>query len=135
MRGRGFRVNSRKFSVQRLRARFLYFIRNVIFKWSTSSCWVASIKRTVANVSCRRSSSGRRGLVVNAEQQQQQQQQQQTKQKHCCYNSNNSRLKSFGRSNSFYSEAIEDCLEFIKRSSSVSVDDQRPVAQQRYTDS
>lgn len=31
------------------------------------------------------------------------------------------RLRSFGRSNSFYAEAIADCLEFIKRSS-VSVD-------------
>ena len=34
----------------------------------------------------------------------------------------NYRLKSYGRSNSFYSEAIADCLEFIKRTS-ISVDD------------
>ncbi|GJS23185.1 hypothetical protein Tco_0451817 [Tanacetum coccineum] len=32
------------------------------------------------------------------------------------------RLKSFTRSNSFYSEAIADCLEFIKRSSASSDD-------------
>lgn len=32
------------------------------------------------------------------------------------------RFRSFGRTNSFYSEAIADCLEFIKRSS-LSVDD------------
>ncbi|KAK9164782.1 hypothetical protein Syun_005684 [Stephania yunnanensis] len=134
--GRGFRVNSRRFSVQRVRARFLYFIRNVlILKWrisssgSSSSCWLASIKRTLGNVSCRRSSSSRRGLVVvDADQQQ----------KHYCsssrysHNKKNSscRLKSFGRSNSFYSEAIADCLEFIKRSSSVSVDDHSPPVEQ-----
>ncbi|KAK9164843.1 hypothetical protein Scep_000034 [Stephania cephalantha] len=90
--GRGFRVNSRRFSVQRVRAR--------------------------------------RGLVVvDADQQQ----------KHYCtsshysHNNKNSscRLKSFGRSNSsFYSEAIADCLEFIKRSSSVSVDDHSPPVEQ-----
>ena len=36
--------------------------------------------------------------------------------------SHDCRLKSFTRSNSFYSEAIEDCLEFIKRSSTSSDD-------------
>ncbi|ERN11531.1 hypothetical protein AMTR_s00022p00137840 [Amborella trichopoda] len=34
------------------------------------------------------------------------------------FSSSDCRPRSFGRSNSFYAEAIADCLEFIKRSSS-----------------
>ncbi|KAE9466312.1 hypothetical protein C3L33_01783, partial [Rhododendron williamsianum] len=41
------------------------------------------------------------------------------------YKSSRYRLRTFGRSNSFYSEAIADCLEFIKRSS-VSGDEYKP---------
>ncbi|OMO55665.1 hypothetical protein CCACVL1_27102 [Corchorus capsularis] len=41
--------------------------------------------------------------------------------------SSNRLISSLGRSNSFYSEAIADCLEFIKRSS-LSVDQNQPPA-------
>ncbi|WOL19506.1 hypothetical protein Cni_G28304 [Canna indica] len=39
-----------------------------------------------------------------------------------------SKMAAFRRSNSFYAEAIADCLEFIKRSASVSVDEVSAVS-------
>ncbi|GAV85416.1 hypothetical protein CFOL_v3_28853 [Cephalotus follicularis] len=107
---KGFRLNSRRFSVQRLRARFLYLFR-LLRTWR-SSCGQAlkSLKRGFCrNYSVKRNfcinNRSRRSISVMD------------------VPTNNmgraecDRLRSFGRSNSFYSDAIADCLEFIKRSS------------------
>ncbi|KAL7231166.1 hypothetical protein ACSBR2_009437 [Camellia fascicularis] len=86
---RCFRLNPRKLSVYRLRAKFLYLFR--LFSRWRSSCGHAleSIKKGIARSSSSCSSSSRRNLVI----------------------------PNIERSNSFYSEAIADCLEFIKRGS------------------
>ncbi|KAL5752253.1 hypothetical protein ACOSP7_022439 [Xanthoceras sorbifolium] len=125
---RGFKLNQRRFSVQGLRAKFVYLFR-VMSRWRYS-CGQAlkslNKKGTTTTTSNRRSSyifprnssSSRRSLVMV------------DSSSSSSSNNNNCRLRSFGRSNSFYSEAIADCLEFIKRSS-ISVDDhhhhQNPV--------
>ncbi|CAO2830738.1 unnamed protein product [Amaranthus hypochondriacus] len=95
---RGFRVNIRKLSIQRLRVRFLHFFK-VLFKWRKSyERAVKSFKNGISGV----------------------------KRKNCSKNNQSkSRLisrKELGHTNSFYSEAIADCLEFIKRNS-ISLDD------------
>ncbi|KAI3519076.1 hypothetical protein L1887_08084 [Cichorium endivia] len=96
-RTRGFRLNSRRFSVQRLRAKFFNFFRILMRIWRSSSYK----KKTTMSYSNLSYGSSRRDLVAKE---------------------NVCRLTSFTRSNSFYAEAIEDCLEFIKRSS-VNLDD------------
>lgn len=109
---RGFRLNPKRFSVQRLRARFLYLFR-LLNTWRRSYGQVLqSLKRGISRRRSgkrnnSRTSSSRRRLAMEVP--------------------TDCRLRSFGRSNSFYSEAIADCLEFIKRSS-ISVDD-KSVAQ------
>lgn len=96
---RGFRLNSRKFSVQRLRAKFYYLFR-MLSRWRSSyENGLSYLKRNIARNSGKKDSSSRRDLVAPN-----------------VYGAEY-RLRSFGRSNSFYSEAIADCLEFIKRSS------------------
>ncbi|KAF9667121.1 hypothetical protein SADUNF_Sadunf16G0300000 [Salix dunnii] len=106
---RGFRLKyPRRFSVQRFRARFLYLFR-FLSRWRSSSGQaVQSLKKGMGrNSSIKRcSSSSRRVLVMDATS--------------CHYMGKGDEhysFRSFGRSNSFYSEAIADCLEFIKRSS------------------
>lgn len=122
---KGFRLNPRRFSVQGLRARFFYLFR-LLSRWRTSygralrlikklgiNIGNSSIKRD--NSSGRVSSSSSRTLVTPKELQLP------------LPNSTTTRLRpSLGRSNSFYSEAIADCLEFIKRSS-LSVDQRQPL--------
>ncbi|KAL4569110.1 hypothetical protein LXL04_024739 [Taraxacum kok-saghyz] len=92
---RGFRLNVKRFYVQRLRGKLLNFFKILMGSWKwrsgSSSLYEKNTTRGYAQ----------RNLVAKE---------------------NAYRLRSFGRSNSFYSEAIEDCLEFIKRSS-VSSDD------------
>ncbi|CAH1413754.1 unnamed protein product [Lactuca virosa] len=90
---RGFRLNVKRFYVQRLRPKFFNFFKNLIRSWRSSS--------SALYEKCSTRGGGQLNLVAKE---------------------NAYRLRSFGRSNSFYSEAIEDCLEFIKRSS-VSSDD------------
>ncbi|CAL5366001.1 unnamed protein product [Camellia sinensis] len=87
-RRRCFRLNPRKLSVYRLRAKFLYLFR--LFSRWRSSCGRAldSIKKGITRSSSSCSSSRRNMVIPNID-----------------------------RSNSFYSEAIADCLEFIKRGS------------------
>ncbi|PRQ47164.1 hypothetical protein RchiOBHm_Chr2g0096741 [Rosa chinensis] len=97
---RGFRLNPRRFSVSRLRTRFLCFFKFL-------SRWRCSCMRRASTTSSNGSSSSR-GLVRKKLQNK-------GSRVDC------GRLRSYGRSNSFYAEAIADCLEFIKRSS-ISVD-------------
>lgn len=97
---KGFRLNSKKFTVHRLRTKFLNFFRILIGTWSGSSSYKT---RTTSK---RNDAIKRRDLVAMEN----------------CPRINDSRLKSFTRSNSFYSDAIADCIEFIKRSSA-SLDD------------
>lgn len=98
---KGFRL--KRFSVQRLRARFFY-IFNFLSRWRFS---LESLKKSMTR-SRSKKDDGIGGNLFSQE-----------TNNACRYEY---RLRSFGRSNSFYSEAIADCLEFIKRSS-VSVDD------------
>lgn len=119
---RGFRLNPKRFSVQRLRERFIYLFK-LLNRWRSSyGQALKSLKKGLGRTkySSKRnnsSSSSSRSLVTKL-----------------VPNTNmgrpdhhHSRLRSFGRSNSFYAEAIADCLEFIKRSS-LSVD-QNPAVQ------
>ena len=113
---RGFRLNPRKFYVLRLRKRFNFFLR-LFDSWKLSYGEAIQLLKKMV---CRKS-----GLKRN--------------------NSNNStrsfvreekikgqddcKMRSFGRSNSFYAEAIADCLEFIKRTSISSMDQsQDPIS-------
>lgn len=110
---RGFKLNSKRFSVQGLRARFVYLFK-LLSRWRFSyGQALKSLKKGInrSNYSIKRnnSTSSRRSLMMES--------------------AHDRRMRSFGRSNSFYAEAIADCLEFIKRSS-ISVD-QKPVCCQR----
>nr|DAD46470.1 TPA_asm: hypothetical protein HUJ06_016407 [Nelumbo nucifera] len=102
---KGFRVNSRRFSVYRLRTRFLYLVGIMITGWKASyGQAVASIKKSISSCGRGRSFGHHRYPAVDSK-------------------LGSSSSYSYGRSsNSFYSEAIADCLEFIKRTS-ISVDE------------
>ena len=116
---RGFRVNIKpKLSIQRLRVRVLHFFK-VLYKWRKSYEGAVKslfkkrdsggdINRNSCNIISIYSNSNNeyRKSGINSEEK---------RKPHC-------RLKSLGRTNSFYAEAIADCLEFIKRNS-LSVDD------------
>ncbi|KAK1361900.1 Serine/threonine-protein phosphatase [Heracleum sosnowskyi] len=95
---KGFRLNARRFSVYRLRAKFYYLFKILSGRWRS---WYKHA-RNICHSRPKKDSA--KFVSQNA------------------YPRVQSRLRSFGRSNSFYSEAIADCLEFIKRSS-VGVDD------------
>ncbi|KAK9670502.1 hypothetical protein RND81_13G205500 [Saponaria officinalis] len=102
---RGIRLNIRKISIHRLRVRFRLIFK-MLYKWRSSyERAMKSIKKGICGKrSLRKNSKSRlilqEGVTIN---------------KQC-------RLKSLTRTNSFYTEAINDCLEFIKRNS-VSLDD------------
>jgi hypothetical protein len=106
---KGFRLNPRKFYVLRLRKRFNIFLR-FFNNWKLS---YGDALQMLKRVFCRKSgfkrnNSSRRSLVKDEEIKGQDQ---------------NWKIRSsYGRSNSFYAEAIEDCLEFIKRTSISSKD-------------
>ncbi|KAG6646292.1 hypothetical protein CIPAW_07G000500 [Carya illinoinensis] len=74
---RGFRLNTKRFSVQRFRARRNSININNSGVGSNSTMSLVLKVPNMGRADCR--------------------------------------LRSFGRSNSFYAEAIADCLEFIKR--------------------
>ena len=108
---RGFRLNPRRIYVLRLRKRFTFFLR-LFDKCKLSYSQALHLLKKVFHKkgSFKRNSSS---SSSNS-------------------NSSNSSLVrkqiSYGRSNSFYAEAIADCLEFIKRTS-ISMDQiQDPVS-------
>ncbi|KVI03018.1 hypothetical protein Ccrd_018689 [Cynara cardunculus var. scolymus] len=100
---RGFRLTSKRFSVQRLRAKFFNFFKILMGSWKSNSSSSSSSSSSPYE------KSTTKGVGKSS-------------QKRFVAKENGCRIRSFGRSNSFYSEAIEDCLEFIRRSS-VSLDD------------
>ncbi|CAK8561837.1 unnamed protein product [Lathyrus sativus] len=120
---KGFRLNLRKFYVLRLRKRFSFFLRifnNLKLSYGDT---LQMLKRLFCRKSgFRRNNSCRRSLVRDEE-----------------INGHQDYWKtrsSYVRSNSFYAEAIEDCLEFIKRTSVSSRDQiQNPITQIHHTNS
>ncbi|KAK7309429.1 hypothetical protein RJT34_06148 [Clitoria ternatea] len=106
---RGFRLNLRRLYFLRLRKRFTFLLR-LFDRWKLSYAQALQLLKKVF----RRKSGFRRNYSSNS--------------------SNGSvkeeringhvdcRLSSYGRNNSFYAEAIADCLEFIKRTSISSMD-------------
>ncbi|KAK4360457.1 hypothetical protein RND71_019409 [Anisodus tanguticus] len=97
---RGLKLNPRKFSVQRLRVKFLYLFRVFNGSWRSSyGNILRSLKKNI--IDCRSSKNKVRKQADYA-----------------MYGGRNDfKLKSFSRSNSFYAEAIADCVDFIKRNS------------------
>ncbi|KAK4417179.1 hypothetical protein Salat_2543500 [Sesamum alatum] len=95
---KGLRLNPRRFSVQRLRTKFLYLFG--LFRR-----WRNSLRLLRRNLQMRRKSSSNRKEVGG-------------------YVYSSGGVRTMAHSNSFCSEAIADCLEFIKRNS-VSIDDER----------
>lgn len=100
---KGLRLNSRRFSVHRLRTNFLFILR-VFNKWKNSynKC-LRLLRRNLVRRSRRGNKAGSTGT---------------DRVSGCRYTA----VRTMNHSNSFCSEAIADCLEFIKRNS-VSIDD------------
>ncbi|TKY70220.1 hypothetical protein E2542_SST06509 [Spatholobus suberectus] len=107
---RGFRLNLRRLYFLRLRKRFTFLLR-VFDTWKLSYSQALQLlkkvfrrksgfKRNYSN------SSSRNGLVKDER----------------IKGQADYRVSSYGRNNSFYAEAIADCLEFIKRTSISSID-------------
>ncbi|KAF8011228.1 hypothetical protein BT93_J1745 [Corymbia citriodora subsp. variegata] len=122
---RGFRINPRRLSVKRLRARFASLFRILsqcrfsygqALKFLKSGCFFCRSRSRSHGSGIKRSSSSgsRRNLVVTAARVR-------AEPGRADYGA---KLRCYSRSNSFYSEAIADCLEFIKRTS-VSLDQSR----------
>ncbi|KAI3515078.1 hypothetical protein L1887_13828 [Cichorium endivia] len=103
---RGFRVNPKRFSVQRLRTKLYNFFKILVRSLKSCSSPFSYTKSRSKRCSKVRDWSSPRSSVAT---------QNNIDQSYVC------RLRSLGRSNSFYAEAIADCLEFIKNSS-VSLD-------------
>ncbi|KAE9614560.1 hypothetical protein Lal_00012227 [Lupinus albus] len=102
--GIGFRLNHRKLYVLRLQKRFTFFIR-LFDKWKVSFGEALQLLKKVFF----RIHGFKRSLVSKEE----------------FKGQVDFRLRSYDRSNSFYAEAIADCLEFIKRTSLSSMDQNR----------
>ncbi|CAH1433339.1 unnamed protein product [Lactuca virosa] len=101
-KSRGFRVNPKRFSVQGLRTKLFNFFKILIRSWKSYSSSLLYTKSRSKRCSKVRDCSSPKSTVTTGN----------VDQSYVC------RL----RSNSFYAEAIADCLEFIKNSS-VSLDD------------
>lgn len=104
---KGLRLNPRRFSVQRLRTNFLYIFR-VFKRWKNS--YRNCLRLLRRNLVRRRRTKA--GSVQTSEA------------GYGFSTSSYSVVRTMNHSNSFCSEAIADCLEFIKRNS-VSIDDDR----------
>ncbi|OIT33305.1 hypothetical protein A4A49_09717 [Nicotiana attenuata] len=105
---RGFKLNSRRFSVQKLRVKFLYLFKIFGKSWKSSYGNVLNLLKMNFNGRKQKDESydSNRNLVSRKQAD------------YSMYgNRNDYRLKSYTRSNSFYAEAIADCLDFIKRNS------------------
>ncbi|KAE8669869.1 hypothetical protein F3Y22_tig00112215pilonHSYRG00137 [Hibiscus syriacus] len=110
-RSKGLRLNiqCRRFSVQGLRACFLYFFNQIT---RFRSYFRSVFRKMRMNGSCRSGWRCRRTLVSP----------------NVIPLADTYRLRSsLGRSNSLYSEAISDCLEFIKRCSVSDNDPKKPL--------
>ena len=108
-RCRGFRLNPRKLYVLRLRKRFNFFLR-LFDSWKLS--YVEAIQ-LLKKVVCRKGGFRRNNSNNSSS----------------CLVREDCRMGPCGRSNSFYAEAIADCLEFIKRTSISSMDQtQDPIS-------
>ncbi|CAL5188293.1 unnamed protein product [Lathyrus oleraceus] len=106
---RGFRLNLTRIYFSRLRKRVVFFLR-IFDKLKVSH---AQAFRLLKKVFCRKSglkrnnsNSSRNGLMKEERMK----------------NQGDCRVSSYGMNNSFYAEAIADCLEFIKRTSISSMD-------------
>uniref|UniRef100_A0A7C9A1R0 Uncharacterized protein n=1 Tax=Opuntia streptacantha TaxID=393608 RepID=A0A7C9A1R0_OPUST len=100
---RGFRLNMRKLSIHKLRVKFLHLFR-VLNRWKRS--YERAIRSLRKGITYRRSSSrtSQSRLIATSGREER-------------FIKPECRLRSLARTNSFYSEAIADCLEFIKRNS------------------
>lgn len=107
---RGFRLNLRRLYVLRLRKRFNFFIR-LFDMWKVSYAEALHVLKKVfrrkGGFKRNNSNSNKSGLV---------------REERIKGHADNCRVTSYGRNNSFYAEAIADCLEFIKRTSISSMD-------------
>ncbi|KAG9456622.1 hypothetical protein H6P81_001130 [Aristolochia fimbriata] len=103
---KGFRLSSGRLCVHRLRIRFLVLVR-LLTRWK--SAYFRALKSLKKGMSCRNrgNRSHVRGVAGEGGR----------------YYRQDYKLRSYGRSNSFYAEAIAECLEFIKRSSSATADE------------
>ncbi|KAK7406961.1 hypothetical protein VNO78_08597 [Psophocarpus tetragonolobus] len=121
---RGFRLNLRRLYFLRLRKRFTFLLR-LFDKWKLSySQAIHLLKKVFRRKTAfkRNYSNSSRSALVREER---------IKGGLPDYT-----LSSYGRNNSFYAEAIADCLEFIKRTSISSIDQiQDPVAHIQDTNS
>ncbi|CAL0314253.1 unnamed protein product [Lupinus luteus] len=101
---RGFRLNLRRLYVLRLRKRFSFFLR-VFDKWKVSYGEALQVLKKVfrrkGGFKRNNSTSSKNGLIKE----------ERIKGHVDC------RVTSYVMNNSFYAEAIADCLEFIKRTS------------------
>ncbi|KAL2499153.1 Uncharacterized protein Adt_24703 [Abeliophyllum distichum] len=113
---KGFRINSRRCSVGRIRRKFMYLFR-LLGRWKCSySNALSSLKRNIITRRRRRRNYNKDGNI------------------HMelpyayAYSSDHHqyRFRSLAHSNSFCSEAIADCLDFIKRNS-ISMDEYKPM--------
>ncbi|KAF1875099.1 hypothetical protein Lal_00007715 [Lupinus albus] len=106
---RGFKLNLRRFYVLRLRKKFTFFLR-VFDKWKVSYSEAIQVLKKVfrrkGGFKRNNSNSSRSGLI----------REERIKGNVDC------RVTSYVMNNSFYAEAIADCLEFIKRTSISSMD-------------
>lgn len=112
---RGFRLNLRRLYFLRLRKRFTFLLR-LFDRWKLSYSQALQLLKKVfrrkSGFKRNYSNSSRSGLVRDER----------------IKGQSASGLSSYGRNNSFYAEAIADCLEFIKRTSISSMDQiQDPV--------
>ncbi|CAJ1942163.1 unnamed protein product [Sphenostylis stenocarpa] len=108
-RCRGFRLNPRKLYVLRLRKRFNFFLK-LFDSWKLSyGEAIQLLKKLVCRKGGfkRNNSNNSNTCLVRQEK---------------IKGQDDCRMRSCGKSNSFYAEAIADCLEFIKRTSISSMD-------------
>ncbi|OIV94385.1 hypothetical protein TanjilG_25447 [Lupinus angustifolius] len=106
---RGFRLNLRRFYVMHLHKRFSFFLR-LFDKWKVSYGKAFQVLKKVLRRKSglrRKNSNSSRSSLVSKER---------------IKGNADFRVTSYGRNNSFYAEAIADCLEFIKRTSISSMD-------------
>lgn len=98
---RGFQLNPRKFSVQRLRVKLLGVLSVFSRSWQSSYGNIVRLlkkkkKKNISNCTNKVKKQVDYGMYGGR---------------------NDYKLKTYSRTNSFYAEAIKDCLDFIKRNS------------------